>query len=51
MLEEILKEYALPICEHLAQNATPYTTVVINSSEIRVMEDVLGIPAKENDYP
>ena len=41
-LQTILK----PIVEWIKKNGTPYTTIVVNSSQARVVEDVVGIPAE-----
>lgn len=42
-----IKELAQPIYEWLINNVNPHTQVIITLEQVRVTEDVLGVPMKE----
>lgn len=45
-MEEIEK-LAKPICDWIKENGNPHTQVIINFEQLRITEDVLGIPMKD----
>lgn len=44
-----LEEMCKPIVEFLKENYSPYATVVITDTNIRLTRDEFGIPVKSND--
>ncbi len=42
-----IEELARPICDLIKTNGNPYTQVIISCEQVRVTEDVLGVPMKE----
>ncbi len=46
---EELAELCKPITKYLRESHTPYCNIIISYDQIRVTEDILGIPIKSND--
>lgn len=46
-IDALIKEQGMLIQRYLAANCNPYTTVVIDSNGIRVMEDILDVPVEK----
>ncbi|MCH5297871.1 MAG: hypothetical protein J1E85_09400 [Ruminococcus sp.] len=42
-----IEKLAKPIYDWIKENGNPHTQVIITSEQLRVTEDVLGIPMKE----
>lgn len=46
-IDALIKEQGMLIQRYLAANCNPYITIMIDSNGIRVMEDILGVPAEK----
>ena len=44
-----LEEVCKPVVDYLKNNYHPHCTVVITDSEIRLVEDKIGIPVRSDD--
>ena len=44
-----IKELSRPLIEYLQQNYNPYTSIIIESDRIKVVEDLMYIPIFYNE--
>ncbi|HDR3487783.1 MULTISPECIES: hypothetical protein [Bacillus cereus group] len=46
---EQLESLAKPLVDLLREQYNPHCQIIIDSDRVRIVEDVVGVPVKEND--
>ena len=46
---EEIKKRAKPLIDLLVEKGHPHMSIIVNENHIKVVEDVVSIPIKEND--